>query len=265
MENYYVGEYDIRDVQKKMLDILIEVDRVCRENRIRYVLDSGTLLGAVRHRGFIPWDDDIDIAMLREDYEKFCKIANYELKKPYYFECEQDNKEFPNIFGKCFDMDTRYIEKKSKHLKFPHSIWLDIFPVDNILLESRKKQCRLVASINTIRCLKLKTEKFHKRHILYLPLFCMPMPLLNVWADKVMKKYSKRMTEYVCPICQSGINKPIFKRTMFTETHYAEFETGQFPIPNEYMEYLRGYYSNPMELPAENSRHPTHGVEEIKL
>lgn len=265
MGNYYVGEYDIQIVQRKMLDILIEVDRVCRENDIRYVLDSGTLLGAVRHKGFIPWDDDIDIAMLREDYEKFCKIANYELKKPYYFECEKDNGEFPNIFGKCFDLDTKYVEKKSKHLKFPHSIWLDIFPVDNILPERKKVQCRLVATINMVRCLKLKTEKFYKRHILYLPLFFLPVSTLNYLADKIMKKYSNIETEYVCPICQSGIDKPIFKRTMFTNTHYTKFETYQFPIPDEYMEYLKGYYSSPMELPPESGRHPTHGVEEIKV
>ena len=265
MGEYYVGEYDIRDVQKKMLDILVEVDRVCKENNIRYVLDSGTLLGAVRHKGFIPWDDDIDIAMLREDYEKFCRLANKELKKPYYFECEKDNEEFPNIFGKCFDMNTKYVEKKSKHLSYPHGIWLDIFPVDNVLLESRKKQCRLVASLNTVRCLKLKTEKFCIRHILYLPLFLLPLSILNNLSDRVMKKYAKEPTEFVCPICQSGINKPIFKRTMFTETRYVEFESLQFPIPNDYMEYLYGYYSDPMELPPESSRHPTHGVEEIQL
>ena len=88
MAEYKVGNYAIEEVHKKMLELLIEFDRVCKQNNIRYVLDSGTLLGAIRHKGFIPWDDDIDVAMLREDYDKFCAIANQELGEKYYFENE---------------------------------------------------------------------------------------------------------------------------------------------------------------------------------
>lgn len=265
MTHYYVGKYDIRQVQAKMLGILCEVDRVCKKHGIRYVLDSGTLLGAIRHDGFIPWDDDIDIAMLREDYDKFREIANTELRVPFSFECELDSDSFPNIFGKCFDNSTTYIAQNSAHLRCPKGIWLDIFPVDNIILEKKKKQCRMVASINTVRCIKLGTEKFEPRHVLYLPLFLLSMKVLNRIANKIMRKHNEYETEYVCPICQSGISKPAFKKTMFTNTMEKEFEGYRFPIPIEYDEYLHGYYKNPMELPPESSRHPSHEIIDIRL
>lgn len=265
MSQYVIGEYPIEKVQEKMLGILIEVDRICKKHNIRYVLDSGTLLGAVRHNGFIPWDDDIDIAMLREDYDKFRNIANAELKKPYYFECELDNDSFPNIFGKCFDMSTRYVSQNSEHLNCPKGIWLDIFPMDNIKTNTKKKQCRIVASINTIRCIKQKTEKFERRHIVYFPFYFFSIKTLNLLANKVMRMNNSHNTEYVCPICQSGANKPAFKRTMFVDTIDKEFAGKKFPVPLEYDEYLHGYYKNPMELPPESSRHPSHGVVEVRL
>ena len=148
MAEYKVGDYAIEDVHKKMLEILTEFDRVCKKHNLRYVLDSGTLLGAIRHKGFIPWDDDVDVAMLREDYDKFCAIANDELGEKYYFENTNMNKHFPNIFGKLFDTSTRYVQKSTAHLEVPQCIWLDIFPVDNVVLKKKKMQCRIVASIN---------------------------------------------------------------------------------------------------------------------
>ena len=76
---------DLENMHKIQLNMLIEFDKICRRNNIKYILDAGTLLGAVRHKGFIPWDDDIDVRMLRDDYEKFCVVANKELQRQCFF------------------------------------------------------------------------------------------------------------------------------------------------------------------------------------
>ena len=75
----------VRDVQDSLLDILIDVDKICRENNIKYILEGGTALGAIRHKGFIPWDDDLDIAMMRDEYNKFIKVLEKKLPDKYVF------------------------------------------------------------------------------------------------------------------------------------------------------------------------------------
>lgn len=265
MPDYFVGGYDIKDIQKKMLEILVEVDRVCKKHNIKYILDSGTVLGAMRHKGFIPWDDDIDIGMLREDYERFCEVAPKELRTPYVFENMYTRKDYPNIFGKCYDTSTKYVQHNTAHLDIQHGIFLDVFPMDNVEPKDKKTQCRIVASLNTVRCIKQKTEPFSLRHCLYLPLFLLPIKSINRLVDSIMKKHYVEETELVCPVCQSGTRKPMFKRTMFTDTIDAEFEGLFFPVPREYDEFMLGYYSNPYELPPEEKRNPTHGIVEVKL
>lgn len=264
MKEYKIGNYDIKQVQDKMLEILLEVDKLCKKHNIRYVLDSGTLLGAVRHKGFIPWDDDIDIAMLREDYDKFISVAK-ELPHPFVFETMNSRKDYPCIFGKVYNVNTKYVSKNTAHLKIQQGVFLDVFPCDNVILKKKRMQCRIVASLNTVRCIKQKTEPFKKRHVLYLPLFLLPIKAINKLVSYFMTKYNKRQTKYVCPICQSGVDKPLFKRTMFTDTIDCQFEGATLSIPREYDEYLHGYYNNPMQLPPEEKRHPSHGIVEIKL
>ena len=263
-DSYTVGGVPIEKVQEKMLGILSAVDALCKKHGIRYVLDSGTLLGAVRHGGFIPWDDDVDIAMLREDYERFCSVA-HELPAPYVFEDMFSRRDFTCIYGKCYDTSTKYVEEKAKDLDICHGIFLDIFPIDNITLKSRRRQCRIVASLNAVRCIKQKTVPFKPRHILYLPLLVLSCRTLGRLALREMKRLDGKPTEYVCPRCQSGTAKPAFRRSMFLDTISADFEGRPYPIPREYGEYLGGYYKNYMELPPESSRHPTHGVVEVDL
>lgn len=86
MASYIVGGYDLKEIQHVMAEMMAAIDQVCRKNNIRYILDGGTMLGAIRHKGFIPWDDDLDIAMPRDDYERFMAIANRELGDSYRFE-----------------------------------------------------------------------------------------------------------------------------------------------------------------------------------
>ena len=79
-----MGDVDLRKLQLTELDILLEIDRICKKHDIRYFLDAGTLLGAVRHKGFIPWDDDIDILMPLSEYKRFCRAAKKEMREPYF-------------------------------------------------------------------------------------------------------------------------------------------------------------------------------------
>src|SRR5574344_86398 len=106
MENY-----DLRKLQLKMLDILIAIDKVCREHDLCYYLDSGTILGAVRHKGFIPWDDDIDIAMPRSDYNKLIEHCSQWIPAPYEMVCYETNPAYSLTHGKIQDTSTTLIER----------------------------------------------------------------------------------------------------------------------------------------------------------
>ena len=107
----------LRKVQLVQLEMMKEIDRVCRENHIRYFLYRGTFLGAVRHQGFIPWDDDMDIAMLREDYEAFCRIAPEKLNPKYCLQNWHTDPNYALPFGKIRKRNTLYTEAKSAVLQ----------------------------------------------------------------------------------------------------------------------------------------------------
>lgn len=120
MSKWKIQGYDVEDVQKKIFEIFLEFDRICKAHNLTYTLEGGTLLGAVLYRGFIPWDDDMDIVMLRKDYDEFRKVANKELAKPYYFMDMEMSDQYPFMFGKIFNLDTIYKERGTAHLDIPH-------------------------------------------------------------------------------------------------------------------------------------------------
>ena len=120
--------YEIRPLQLRLLDILLAMDAMCREHGLRYYLVDGSLLGAVRHKGFIPWDDDLDIAMPRPDYEQLIKHASEWLPRPYQFVCYETDPLYPLHFGKVQDTSTTLIERP--HLYYLGGIYIDVFPID---------------------------------------------------------------------------------------------------------------------------------------
>ena len=120
--------YEIRPLQLRMLDILVAIDIVFKEHNLRYYLVDGTLIGAVREKGFIPWDDDIDIAMPRDDYEALITHSREWLPEPYEFVCFENDPKYPLHFGKIQDASTTLIERP--HLYYLGGIYVDIFPID---------------------------------------------------------------------------------------------------------------------------------------
>ena len=123
---------EFRKMQLMQLDMIKELDRVCRKHNIKYTIFGGTLLGAVRHKGYIPWDDDADIAMLREEYEKFKKVAHELDSKICYF---QDHETDPNYrwgYAKLRRTNTKYVRVGQEHIKCKTGFFIDIFPMDDI-------------------------------------------------------------------------------------------------------------------------------------
>lgn len=122
----------LRQHQKKMLDILLEVDRICVKNNIKYWLSDGTLLGAVRHKGFIPWDDDIDIQMMEDDYQRFIKVASLELSSDLIIQTHLTDKGYYFTYAKVRELHSFLIEDGISDKNFEYrGIYIDIFPMAN--------------------------------------------------------------------------------------------------------------------------------------
>ncbi len=125
-------QHCLNKVHKVHLEIVSEVKRICKKNGIKYSMIAGTLLGAVRHHGFIPWDDDLDIGMLRRDYERFLQVARKELCRQYFLQTWETDKNFVLPFAKIRKNGTKLVEKNSADVKMHQGIYIDIFPFDNL-------------------------------------------------------------------------------------------------------------------------------------
>lgn len=125
-----MAAYDIRELQTHLLDILVAIDQTCRAHNLTYYLTAGTMLGAVRHKGCIPWDDDMDIAMPREDYDTLVRHAREWLPEPFEFKCAENEPDFPSEFGKIIDASTTLVERE--HHSYVGGIYVDVFPIDKM-------------------------------------------------------------------------------------------------------------------------------------
>lgn len=123
-----MADYEIRPLQEKLLEVLMVIDDMCRKHNLRYYLVDGSLIGAVREKGFIPWDDDMDIAMPREDYENLIKHSKEWLPRRYEFVCYENSPDYPLHFGKVQDSHTTLIERP--HLYYLGGVYVDVFPID---------------------------------------------------------------------------------------------------------------------------------------
>lgn len=182
---------DLRRIQFLQLEILKEVDRICRKYNIKYTLCGGSLLGAIRHKGIIPWDDDIDISMLREEYDKFCYICEKELDKEKFFLQTMDtDPEYRLIYGKILLNDTAYVRAGYEHLKCRNGIFIDIFPRDG---------CSNVFIIEKIQ----RSLAFLMRKILYSPVGAVRNPKrINRTVMKLLRKFPRSTASTLLSIIQ---------------------------------------------------------------
>lgn len=123
---------ELRKMQLLQVDMLVELDRLCRKYDIKYTMSGGTMLGAIRHKGYIPWDDDADINMLREEYEKFKKVANELNPSICFFQDHETDKNYRWGYGKIRRTDTVFVRTGQEHINCKTGVYIDIFPFDDV-------------------------------------------------------------------------------------------------------------------------------------
>lgn len=255
---------EVEDLKRLQLDILDFVVSFCEENRIKYWLDSGTLLGAIRHKGYIPWDDDIDIGMLREDFDKFKSI----FKDPngrFVFRNIETDKDFHYAFGKVLDTKTVLYEPDINGHKI--CVYIDVFVYDNAIdLKDANKRYRIrdwLRFFSNQRYLRVVCKGNLLRKIIIgafrVLLRIFPKTFFVRKIARNSKKYMKRDTKYVGNFTAHA--KMICEKDVFDHFITAEFEGKTYKIPAGYDRWLKAFYGDYMQLPPEGKRVSHHSFE----
>ncbi len=250
----------VSDLQVVLVDILAEVIRVCDKYNLKYALVAGTLLGAIRHKGFIPWDDDLDIIMPRDDYEKFKEVAPKEFSDKYFFQDYTTDPAFPSIYAKVRNSETTLIENGYKNIKdMNHGVFLDVFVADRYK-ESRKNDLRkrIIKMCNNILLFQ-KVSNASKLQRAVARLF--PTKILF----KLVKKISEKMDSEKGNNKYIMINQYVMPDGIFDELISVPFETIEAKIPKKYDEMLTDMFGDYMKLPKVQSRAPKHITEMMSL
>lgn len=276
---YEVSGIDIKKIQYEQLIMLKEFDHICKKRNIKYQLMGGTLLGSIRHKGFIPWDDDIDVCMLRKDYNRFIAVCEHELNPIYFLQTNKTDKNYIMQFAKLRKNETIFLEKSMSDLDIHHGVYIDIFPLDNILPDTVKgnfqqKLLYILGRINLTRSKSICLSPNNKlSQILRLSFYYFIKLIPKQWTDKLLEKittmYQNVETEYVTHLTNGASKKRYQKYMMRKSTFYnikdGEFEEELFPIPKTYHDVLSNLFGDYMQLPPENQRKPHHGVIKVKL
>ncbi|RKI43890.1 LicD family protein [bacterium D16-51] len=259
-----------KEVQKELLPILKEVKRLCVENDIPYFLCAGSALGAVRHQGFIPWDDDIDIGMFRKDYIRFLKIARKKLSDGYILIDANDTPNYYVGHAKVFKDHTALVNRETSHLKIHHGFYLDIFPFDTIPEEEEKQEYmyQKAADIKKVFTIMKRREKYNgknpiKRYFAneqyYKAKMKSPKKVFHTM-NQILTQYLESDYKMVADLFAPYNKKLFYKMEDIYPPILMQFEDDVYPVPGNYDKYLSVMYGDYMELPPEDKRFVKHDI-----
>lgn len=252
-----------KDTLKKLHDseqkILNEFVMICQKNNLEYFLVGGTLLGAVRHKGFIPWDDDLDVGMPRKDFEIFANIYYKELTKDFLFDYINTNNNYCYPFAKIRLKNSCFSEEILKNYNGNKGIWIDIFPIDNAKnLEKATKQKKIVKKIQVIMMTKIGIYSNNKlkKAIQKIIAFIFKNNFLGKIMNKVMTSQNNKKNKYFINL---GSQYSLKKQAHLIEKYYPltkiEFEGKLYNAPREYNYVLSKIYGNDyMKIPSKEKQ-----------
>ena len=260
---------ELDEMKKIQVEMLKYIDQVCKENQIKYFLIGGSLIGAIRHNGFIPWDDDIDIALTREDYNKLLNILKEESNKRYKLLDHSTQADYFYPFAKLVDSRTTMIENKFKNIE-NYGVYIDIFAYHGLPSNEKEKnkQYKKIKSLQRkiFHCsLKNPYNSNFFKNVLKFPFVTYarligPNKILRKY-DKVLNKYSVIDNEYAIS------NWPIYKKQSEIQNSknlekvvYHQFENIEALILSEYDQFLKTTFGEYMKLPPESERKSNHDI-----
>lgn len=271
MENQKLYEFTpetLRKLQLKELDTLVYFKEFCDKNNLLFYLCGGCCIGSLRTSGFIPWDDDIDILMPRDDYEKLYKLWDNDKHERFKL-LRTDEKIFTgNIFTTIVDTETTCVKANQAHLDIPFGIMMDIFPIDGCPKGKFKRTMqKLNAMIYSLFLAQIVPENHGGIMALgskfLLSIVKSPKAREKKWrnAERRMSKYKIADCEYITELCE-GVHsmQPEYPKEWFASAVYREFEGLQMPIPVGYDPYLKKAFGDYMTLPPEDKQKPHHDM-----
>lgn len=251
-----MAQYDIRPLQLRVLEILLAVDKACKTHGLRYYIVAGTLLGAVRHKGFIPWDDDLDIAMPRADYDKL--IAHCKEYLPAQFEmiCGENDAVYPLPFAKIQDAHTTIIERM--HLRYLGGIYIDVFPLDGVPSNSLSRRWHFIKYEYYKHCLYLCCRDPYKHG--HGPSSWVPLLVQKIYNhQELFRKMRKLQTEVDYDSSDMVVDhddglRGVMPRTVFGTPTPIMFEGKEVMGIEQADRYLSQKYGDYMTIPPHNDQ-----------
>jgi len=255
-------------IHVKQLALLEIFNQLCKDNNLVYYLFAGTLLGAVRHKGFIPWDPDLDVAMPRKDYETFLKLysKNQQENAAYFVGTHMTQKDHYSPHAVLYLNRTKILWERPNYerkYKSHEGVYIDIFPLDNGPddLKLQRKQSNMIAFYKKI--LYWKAGQYYHDGFFYKSakslirfcLFLLPLRLVHWMMNKEMSRYNGKTTNYII----DGGTSYTYEKTILPKDIYGipvllEFEGKMFFSPCKFNDYLRRYYGDFMSFPSEKAR-----------
>ena len=244
---------ELQHLQKVILLIVKDIDELCRKNGIEYYLFGGSAIGAVRHKGFIPWDDDLDIIMDHVNYDKFIKVCREQLdSEKYYF--QQDQVDWPMLFSKIRLKGT-YLEEPGSYGddRSKKGIFVDVFKLENAPDSSILRKWQYVCC-KYLLCYCLlqrgyKEASLNKKILMYLA-YPLKINRIRKYFEHQLVKYNKQNTEtYVSFGARFRYNNSFFDKKLFSNPIYVAFEDTKLPVPERYDELLTQIYGDYMTPP----------------